>query len=353
MNFSELTNEQAREAIDCEQAFGAWRDADRELRERYAGPMYWRPSGAGDHFYREIREIKHSLGVRSPDTEAAGAAFTQGRAAINATLKRTTRRMNAMAPVNKALRLNRIPRTAARILRRLDSAGLLGKPIQVAGTHALYALERACGVHVSSVLATTNDMDLLWDSRAGLKPAATPELRISGVMGRLQKLDRTFRLMGKNSYRAVNSAGYMVDLIALNIGKDPTISPPQRMGASANELTAVEIGGLAWLANSPSFECVAIGEDGFPLRMVTPDLRAWGLHKLRQSEREDREPVKRGRDRAQGALAIDLLTSRRPDLPFDAATLQALPKSVRALAARRDEQIVEQNTESDALQPDW
>lgn len=96
-------------------------------------------------------------------------------------------------------------------------------------------------------------------------------------------------------------------------------------------MTAVEIGGPAWLVNGPSFEQAVIGEDGYPLRMVTPDPRAWAVHKLRLSGRDDRDPAKKNRDRARGALAVELLRTRRPDLPFDDETLSALPRAVRAL----------------------
>lgn len=113
----------------------------------------------------------------------------------------------------------------------------------------------------------------------------------------------------------------MVDLIAPPVPKDPMTSKPQRPGSATGALSAVEIGGLARLVNSPSFGQVAVGEDGYPLRMVTPGLRAWTVHKLWLSGRDDRDPAKRGRDRAQGMLAADLLRSRRPDLRFDDDTL--------------------------------
>lgn len=115
---------------------------------------------------------------------------------------------------------------AARILRRLDEVGLLGKPMRVAGTHALYAMERACGVQAASDVLATGDVDLPWDSRAGLKLTAGSEVRAGGLLGILQKLDRSFRITGKNSFRAVNRDGYMVDLIAPHLSKDPMTSKP-------------------------------------------------------------------------------------------------------------------------------
>lgn len=353
MKYSELTNEQARQSVDCEQTFAVWRDADREFRERFAGSMFWRPAATGDgeYLYREVRGAQRSLGPRSAETETAYQAFTEGRESVRETLRGTTQRLNGMAPVNKALRLNRVPVIAARILRRLDEVGLLGKPMRVAGTHVLYAMERACGVQVASDVLATGDVDLLWDSRAGLKLTAGSGVRTSGLLGVLQKLDRSFKPAGKDSFRAVNRDGYMVDLIAPHTSKDPMRSKPQRLGSSDDELTAVEIGGLAWLVNSPSFEQVVIGEDGYPLRMVTPDLRAWTVHKLWLCGRDDRDPAKRGRDRAQGVLAADLLRSRRPDLRFDEGTLSALPRAVRALIDGVAQRLSVGG--DDELRPNW
>ena len=326
MNYSDLTSEQARQAVDAGQVYQAWRAADREYRDRFAGSMYWQTVDADGrrYLYRELKGVKRSLGPETAETGEAYRAFTTGRDAIRETLRGTTERLDAMAPVNKALRLNRVPQLASRILRRLDEVGFLGKPFRVAGTHALYALEQACAVQARSDLLATGDVDLLWDSRAGLKLTGGRELRMEGVLGLLRRLDRSFRLAQPGSFRAVNKDGYMVDLITPLRG-DPVASKPQRIGTGGDDLTAVEIGSLAWLVNSPSFEQTVIGEDGYPLRMVIPDPRAWAIHKLWLAERADREPAKRTRDRAQALFAVDLLRSRRPDLRFDASDLQALP----------------------------
>ncbi|CAO3439703.1 nucleotidyltransferase family protein [Azospirillum doebereinerae] len=261
-----------------------------------------------------------------------------------------------MTPVNKALGLNRVPQLASRILRRLDEVGFLGKPFRVAGTHALYALEQACAVQARSDLLATGDVDLLWDSSAGLKLTGGAATRMEGVLSLLQRVDRSFHLVRAGSFRAVNKEGYMVDLITPSFG-DPVSSKPWRIGAQGDDLTAIEIGGLAWLVNSPSFEQTVIGEDGYPLRMITPDPRAWAIHKLWLFERDDREPVKRTRDRAQALFAIDLLRGRQPDLPFDADELGALSRSLRAAVSAAQPAAGSTGTEGaddvDGLRPNW
>lgn len=359
MDYNDLNAEQARQSVDVAQAYEAWRMADRDYRERFAGSMFWQTVDAAGrrYLYRELKGVKRSLGPQSDETEDIHRAFTTGREAVKERLRGITDRLNAMAPVNRALRLNRVPRLAARILRRLDEAGLLGKPFRVAGTHALYALEQACAVQIRSDLLATGDVDLLWDSRAGLQLSGGPALRMEGVLGLLRRVDRSFALARPGSFRAVNRDGYMVDLITPPFG-DPVTSRPRSIG-TGEDLTAIEIGGLAWLVNSPSFEQTAIGEDGYPLRMVTPDPRAWAVHKLWLAGRGDREPAKRIRDRAQAMFAIGLLHRRRPDLRFDAGELQALPQALRK--AVLDIVEADGDAEKDAgegsadggLRPDW
>jgi maltoporin len=64
-----------------------------------------------------------------------------------------------------------VPETAARILRRLDAEGLLGRHLFVVGTHALFAYEAASGVLFDAGLTATEDVDLLWDVRRKLSLA--------------------------------------------------------------------------------------------------------------------------------------------------------------------------------------
>src|SRR3546814_20244701 len=91
----------------------------------------------------------------------------------------------------------------------------------------------------------------------------------------------------------------MVDLIA-PAPKDP-VRPRtgrSRIGGD-DDLIAAEIFGLAWLVNSPGFEPMSIGEAGFPVRLACPDPRAFALHKLWLSQRDDREPEEKRRDRSE------------------------------------------------------
>ena len=209
-----------------------------------------------------------------------------------------------MAPVNRALRLNRVPRLTARILRHLAAAEVLGHNIFVIGTNSLFLYEALAGVHLASDLLATADIDLLWDARQSLI-LGVKDFRRSGVIGFLKRADRSFRRSRGELFRAINREGFMVDLIR------PVEDPFAVMdgGTNPEDLVSVGIEGLEWLINAPKVDGVVIGEDGIPLRCWSVDPRAFALHKAWVSERPDREPVKRARDHAQaqkrrGSLGI-------------------------------------------------
>jgi hypothetical protein len=62
--------------------------------------------------------------------------------------------------------------------------------------------------------------------------------------------------------------------------------------------------------------------------MICPDPRYWAAHKLWLSQRDDREPVKKGRDFAQALAVIALIKERLPQLPIDTTFLATLPKEL-------------------------
>ena len=105
------------------------------------------------------------------------------------------------------------------------------------------------------------------------------------------------------------------------------------IGDRADDLRPAPIHGLEWLVSAPRFEAVTMGGDGYPVRLVTPDPRAFVLHKLWVADRPDRDPVKRPRDKSQATAVADLC-HRYLRLPFDDGELQALPQHLRALASK-------------------
>jgi hypothetical protein len=281
MDATELSNEQARQVVDVRQVFTAWREARQEFMHgyegSYKGKMKWRPRGEKEYLYRVRGGTETSLGVRSPETEQLKANYVAARNRLRARLSRLDKRLHEMARVNRALRLNRVPRPAAAMLRKLDDEGLIGRQLIVVGTNALFAYEARIGMQPGSDLLATREVDVLYDARRTLR-FLSEEVKRDGIMGLLKSVDPSFH-RSKEPYRVANDDGYLVDLNCPE-DKDLIVGKGSRIGKDAGDLLASPIRGLHWLINAPRFEETVIGEDGLPLLMVTVDPRAYALHKL-------------------------------------------------------------------------
>ncbi|GLK66704.1 nucleotidyltransferase domain-containing protein [Hansschlegelia plantiphila] len=284
-------------------------------------------------YYDPVSGVKRqkSLGPRSSETEATAERFAAGKEQAAARLSDAKDALRRQAGVNRVLRLGRVPDIAARVVRELEDAGLLGRGVRVLGTNALFAYEAAAGVHFASDVMTTEDIDILFHARAKLRFAAEEGVQDRTLMSLLRKADATFEKTGA-AFQAWNASGYLVDLIR------PVRTPPWRedrssISADPSDLNAVEIEGLLWHESAPPFESVAIDAKGFPVRLVVPDPRAFAVHKLWLSRKIDRNPLKRRRDEAQ-ARAVAALTGRYlTHLPFEDAPLKSFPKTLVEAAA--------------------
>lgn len=352
MSYDDLDGEQARQIINTEQVFEAYRAAHDAFRHRFTGSMAWKTIAGISYLYRSQRGIWKSLGPRTPETEKALIAFRAGRLQTRARVASLAKRLDRMAAMNRALDVGRVPVVAARVLRALSDARLTDTAILTVGTNALYAYERMAGVQIADAVLETNDIDLLYDARASLKLLA-PEVAATDVAGLLRKVDRSFEIIGKDGFRATNRDGYIVDLIT-PASKDPMMSRGRRrIGSEAEDLTAVEIQGLIWLVNAPKITEIVLDQRGYPSPMIAPDPRAFALHKLWLSKREDRNPPKRGRDEAQAKLIADLVTNRLPHLRFDDPALAALPRALREQAASLTAASRDAPSGPARLEPDW
>ena len=329
--FSELNNDQRREFVNTQQRFMAWQDA-RDRVQATRGSMVWQTKKGADYLMRSYyeksgRRAQKSLGVRSDATENMKAEFDRGREEAKSRFKSIDTVLRRQSAINRAVSLGRVPRTSANIIRALDQAGALGTGIRVVGTNAIYAYEASAGVMVDASITTTGDIDLLFDSRKSLRLVATDEVSEQSLLDLLTSVDKTF-VKTRQSYRAQNADGYLVDLIK------PMRNPPWKKdrdrvsAAAADDLDASEIEGLVWLENAPSFEAVAIDERGYPLRIVATDPRVWAIHKHWVAKRVDRDPLKKQRDTAQARTVGAMVALHMPQLGFETDELRMLPKDV-------------------------
>jgi len=314
MRLTELNNEQRRQLIDVVQVFAVWRDASHKATR---GSLRWVTRKGADYLYRKTGKSERSLGRRSPATEAILAEHNL----LRARRKQTGARLKAMARVNRALYLNRVPKDAALVLRELDAAAVLGKHLFVIGTNALYAYEMKAGVLFESGILATNDFDLLWDARDRLRLAVTG-ISPEGVLGILKKADATYSSAGDYGMRAQNASGYFVDLFCPDI--DP---PPKRL--APHDIDPIPTEGAGWLIGAPKIEETVIGWDGLPLFMPCVDPRIFALHKLWLSKQPSRQARSRPRDVAQ-ARAVAAVATEYMRLKFNDRALSRLPKVLKA-----------------------
>lgn len=327
MNIQELTDNQRRIYIDSAQLYEAYLDA-RKKSLHYAGSMYWKKAKGYEYLFRLRDRYGHgkSLGRRSPETEKTLSDFHRGKQEAKERAASLRERLKEQARFCKACGIERVPTVNTRILRLLENEGMLGQNVIIVGTNALYAYEAAAGVHFDPALTSTEDMDILWDTRTRLTLYGEKRIAKVGLLHLLCKADKSFKTVRSGSFRAVNTDGYMVDLIK-PIPKIPWKQEPNRIGGP-EDLVAAGIRNLQWLVCSPKFKQIVIGRDGFPATMVAPDPRAFALHKLWLSRQDDRDAVRKPRDRAQALAVVSLILRYLPQYPFNSTELRMFPKQV-------------------------
>lgn len=334
MQFVEQDNQQVKEAINTAQRFAAW-SAARERLLGYRGSMLWATTKGTEYLRRSYydrsgaRRKQTSLGPRSPDTEKKLVEFEKGRASANERFEAIDAALARQAAINRAIGLGRVPLIAAKILRAIEDAGLLGSALRIVGTNALFAYEAAAGGFFSPDVVTTEDIDILLNARSEIRFVFSPGSPERSILSVLRKADRSFE-RAHQDFRAVNSEGYLVDLIK------PMLQPPWKNDAdrpAEHDLQAAMIEGLSWLENAPPFTATVIDASGRPAPIVTVDPRVFAAHKFWLSQRPDRHAAKRRRDEAQ-ARAVAQVTARYfPHLPYEAGELRMLPKPVFQAAA--------------------
>ena len=317
--FQELTDEQRRIFIDTTQVWDALEQARRGSPGTRVS-MWWRKTKGREYLIRRVNKSEKSLGPRNAETEAAMDGFKRSRQRYREMLDA----IDGQARFAKAARLDRVPLPVAELCRLLADEDRW----RLVGTQCLYAYEARAGVRITSDAIATQDADVLWDSR-GTPDATLVSLarEPGGLLGLLRQYDDSFEIIDGYPYRVANSRGFMVDLIRPFDG--PMLADTERRASkNSDDMLAQPIEGLEWLASSPLMEEVVIDSKGVPVRMVVPDPRAFAVHKLWLSTRDDREPTKRQRDRNQALLVAKLLREYLVTLPLDPADLKQFPADV-------------------------
>jgi hypothetical protein len=328
--FSDLDEGQAKQYIDAEQARKAYLAIEARAIT-YRGSMYWKKAKGHEYLYRDFGKIgqaQRSQGRRSPETELVYAEFRKAKTSAEQSLSAIRKQIDMHQRINAALRVGRTPNMVIDLLESLRIAGLQDS-FMVIGTNSLYAYETHAGVRYAGDITATMYVDLLWDSRKKLTLSFDADFNESGLIGLLRKIDASFHLLDNEKYRAANDRGYMVDLIKRRPASLHDDHEPQQLRNNEGDFWAAKIHNMDWLLSAPKFRQTVVGVNGRMAEMVTVDPRAFVLFKTWMSRKEDRDPVKKPRDRLQAQATYQLIEQRLPHLSFD--LIHVSPETVKKL----------------------
>jgi hypothetical protein len=324
--FREFQPNQQRTLNRAVEAYRAYLEAV-QAGKPLKGGMHWKNIKGREYLYkyRDRYGRGSSLGPRSPHTEGLWAEFGRQRRETTALLDARRQQLAEAARFCRAALIHRVLQPVTRILRYLLPSDLTMAPLRVIDTHALHAFEFAAGVFIG----TPRDSSCIKGAAHRLTLAAATEVAPDAFLHLLRQADRTYEILPGDSCAAVNQQGFQVRLL-----RPPTAHSSHRMLVrEARGLTVPdESGDLTALMAAPKFSQVVIGRRGDPVTMTVPDPRALALHKLWLSQRPDREPAARERDRVQAAALAELILRYLPQYHFFSAELQLFPAEVARLA---------------------
>lgn len=295
----------------------------------FHGGMHWKKIRGRDYLYRYRDRYGHgeSLGPRTEQTERLFGLFIEERGEVTARVRQERLLLQEQAAFCRAAKVNRVPRAAARILRRLEEEET-GEDLLVIGSGALYAYEAAAGVFLDHA----RPVDLLAGPARTLTLLGAGKTAWEALLRLLRRTDRSFAPLPGGECRAGNKDGFQVRLLksgSRRAGMQKTITVP-----GAREPLPPEAGHLHYLAAAAKFSQVVIGKDGGPATMAVADPRAFVLGKLWLSRQEDREESKRTRDLSQALAVADLVLRYLPQWDYFSTESDMLPQDLVQSAAR-------------------
>ncbi len=335
-----LDDDSVRTAGEAEDLFKEFREAESQARNAYGGSMRFERRGEFEYLIhrQQGQQNGQSLGRRNPETERIRKEFLAGRAQVESRMYGLRGQLEKMAPAIRSQALGRVPRAAARVIRRLDQLDWLDSSIAVAGTSALFAYEARADLRIMAGLVEF----------VGVLDDAGELLEVSGIIGEspfletLQSVDGSFRLVGNGPVSAVNGEGFVVNLLEPRDGGESMRDQRPSSIKTTDDC-------YRWLANSPKFEATAFDERGMPLRIVTADPRCLALQLMWAAEKDkELDVVKRLRTMSQ-AWIVPEIAAVHLGLSFNDEILSPLPKQFRTYIRRWRE--FEQTADSQGGKP--
>jgi hypothetical protein len=305
-----FSSEQERALINLRQRYEVWITAERALS---ALPYDLRRKKVGEYEY--LYEINDrggngtSLGPWDDEKARMFALYRDEKAAAKERREGSKEALAESSRIARALRLPMLSADAGPILREADRRNLLGSHLLVVGTNAMaaYSLEMA-GAFIG-VPDETEDFDLAWAAKEVEAGAQVWDL--------LKTVDPTFAINSERDFQARNAKAYEVELLVAPSRADT-------LGA-LDKPRPVPLPEQEWLLPGRYVDQVVPCRDGTPARIVAPDPRWFALHKLWLGAQAKRDPLKRRKDRIQGAALLSAIAEAMPHYPLNEAFVATLP----------------------------
>jgi len=311
MEFQDIGDDGRRQYIDARATFEA-HEAATALAASVRGGMYWKAVNGVDYLIRtSVHNAQKSLGPRNVETTAIYASFITRKADAETRVRDLSAALKRHQRMNRALFVGRVPTIVIDILDMLQRAGI-AEHFTVVGTHALYAYEATAGVRVQSAAVATRDVDLLWDTRKRFRLATQLKRLDSSMLALLRKVDKSFSLIEKQRYTAVNSQGFEVDILRREAQEqDPH---PAQLSNDEDDFWVVQARNAEQLVSAPRFTAVVMGTTGHMARMNTVHPLAFARFKRWLATQPNRDPLKTGRDTLRADTVEQLVREYLPQL---------------------------------------
>ena len=305
-----FTDEQMRTLINLRPRYETAIEAHRELA-RLPYNLVRKRVGEYEYLYEAIDRLNNgkSLGRMTPELEQRLADY---RAAKESWQDRATRAgalIEEIGRMARPLRLPMLSSAAGDILRELDRRRLLDGALLVVGTNCIPAYGLEAAGTIAEAPDETEDFDLAWVAEEQREDAA--------LWTALKAVDPTFTMNTEREFQARNADAYEVDLLVAP-SRARTLGPRDRP-------RPIPLASQEWLLLGRPVDQVVPCRDWSAARLVVPDPRWFALHKLWLADQENRNPLKRRKDLAQGKAVLDAVAEAMPHYPLDAAFEGSIP----------------------------
>lgn len=315
-----FSDEQLRTLINLRQRYEAWIEAERKL---FAMPYdLRRKTVSGKDYLYEIFDRRgngKSLGRWNDELEAQFETYHEQKSAAKAQRDGARTVLEESSRLYRALRLPLLSSDAGPILREADTRNLLGSHLLVVGTNAMVAYSIEAAGQIIGAPDETEDFDLAWSAKEADDASET-------VWRMLKAVDPTFTVNTERTFQARNSKAYEVELL---------VAPSREQTMSRNDKPRpVPLPEQEWLLLGRPVDQVVGCRDGTPARIVAPDPRWFALHKLWMSEKDQRDPLKRPKDRKQGVALLNVIREAMPQYPLGDEFAAGMPAELQPLFGR-------------------